>query len=100
MSRRVRLTLDQLRWFDQVYQHIKRYKCKGSSLIQAFSDVHDGNLFIGEVRSLVRKRLLSWNPRKTPSSEMEFNLMGNATRITVDMAPRTIKLLTLREDKN
>ena len=96
MRRRIRLTLDQVRWFDEVYQYIKRYKCKGPSLVAAFSDVHDGNLLVSEVRPLVRKRLLRWFPL-TGACDKDSDVMGFGSNCTVDMTPRAIELLTPRK---
>jgi hypothetical protein len=97
VSRRPRLTLQQVLWFDEVYQYIKRYKCKGLAQVQAFSDMHDGSLTVEEVRPLIRKGLLRWVFfRGRATHDKDFDTIGDTAGVTVDLTDKAIGLLTPR----
>ena len=57
-KKRIKLTLAEFRYLAEVDAYIRRYDVRGYQLKQAFSDVHDGGLYLSEVRRLVRMRLL------------------------------------------
>lgn len=60
------LTPDECRWMGEVHRSVMSCDRRGSSLVEAFSDVHDGNLTEAEIASLVRQRLLRVFPLSEP----------------------------------
>ena len=55
--RRVKLTLAEIGYFDEVDRYIRRQDIHGYQVVQAFSDVHDGGLYLEEVRRLIRMQI-------------------------------------------
>ena len=86
--RKPRLTVEQCRWLDEVDRYVREYDCRGVSLRQAFSDVHDGNLSPLEVAPLIRMRLLYRLP--IPTRERSgTGLLGDC--FTVDFTERAAR---------
>lgn len=77
--------------FCKVDDYIRRYGRDPVGLEQAFSDVHDGGLYLKEVQRLFRKRLLTKIRTEPPGPrEWDSGLMGYLW--TVDMTDRAMRI--------
>src|ERR1019366_6103750 len=56
--KRFKLTLAEVGYLAEVDRYIRQYDVRGYALKQAFSDVHDGGLYLTEIKHLVQIRLL------------------------------------------
>jgi hypothetical protein len=100
MKHKIYLTRRQLSWFEEVYRYIYEEPkiIEPLYIAQAFSDVHDGNLTVDEIRPLVRKHLLSWEPKHPKLYwDDEFDTIGWNTNVTVLLTPLGLALLQQRE---
>lgn len=90
MTRKLKLSLQEARWFAEVDDYVRHYNVRGRSLVQAFSDVHDSNLFPSEVARLVKRRLL--RTIRLPAKDGPGNgLMGDC--VTYDLTQRAMAIL-------
>jgi hypothetical protein len=97
VKRKPRLTPEQCRWLAEVHSNVVRYNRRGPSLVEAFSDVHDGGLYESEVAPLVKQRLLRWMPFSEVPWELRESDPGPGRRLighfrTVDLTDRAIRI--------
>lgn len=85
-----RLTPQLCRWLDAVDAYVRRYNCRGSTLLSAASDVWDGWLLRAEVEPLVRQRLLYIIP--IPADERSGSIGALGDRVTVQFTDRAARL--------
>lgn len=87
--RKPRITAREVGWLCEVDRLIRRYNCRGPAVLSAFSDVHDGGLYLREIEGLISRRILS--PVQTDVGRRprwdRHELMGHASGWTVDIQP-------------
>lgn len=88
-ARKPRITGREVGWLCEVDRLIRRYDCRGAGVISAFSDTHDGGLYLREIEGLISREILApvvtdvgrrprWN---------RHELMGHGSGWTVDIQP-------------
>lgn len=88
--RKPRLAAREIPWFAEVDRYIREHDCRGPSVLSAFSDVHDGNLYLREIEGLISRDVLA--PMQTEATDRRrrwdrHELMGHDSGWTVDIEP-------------
>lgn len=90
-ERKPRLTVAEALMFCEVDADIRRWGRSAYSLHEAFSDLHDGGLYLREIRGLIRKRLLSVF-HLAERSPYPDDLLGWGSGKTVDLTDRAMSI--------